>query len=136
MENLPISGSESSSIDFFYSSSVSLQISLSISNTCLIVNRGNQTTMIELFSALIGTIFGIMSSIGGALNMAEKHFDNSFEWFKHRNILGYYRNRIKRLSRVINHEKRSMSRDITNDIFNGTIYTKDLGSLDFVQLKR
>lgn len=97
----PILGSQTEEIIFPYDSQVSLYIGLSVVSNCLKIIRKSEKGTLELFSALIGTVFGLMSSIGGILTLCEKYLDNLMSWLQHRSLLEYYTERIKKLFRVV-----------------------------------
>ena len=138
MSNSPSPGTLKEFVDFRFSSRLGLQLSLGISDTCLIISRGSSTSLLELFSALIGTVFGIMSSVGGILNVSEKHYDNFVSWIDHRDMLKYYRARIRRLLRNLYYEKKNIiSRDTTMDNANFSEYPfKEPTELDLTNLPK
>ena len=123
MDTKPVLGSQSSYLDFSPSSRLLLQINLVTSNTCLTISRELSVGMLELFSALIGTIFGMMSSFGGILNISEKYIESFKTWHQHKFILNSYKSRILKLMRIINIDKEPLSSDTTCEL--GGL-TKDL----------
>lgn len=96
-----IKGSQYDSGSFSFGSGVKVQIDLDVSNTCLHISRDDKTTQVELFSAIIGTVFGMMSSIGGLMNYFEKYYEHVSAWFYHKNILRYYYRRVRRIMAMI-----------------------------------
>lgn len=96
-----IKGSQYKSEGFSYGSGLSIEIDLAVSNTCLHISRGHKMTQAELFSALIGTIFGFLSSIGGLMNYSEKYYENLSSWLYHKSALKYYYRRIRRIMSIL-----------------------------------
>lgn len=97
IEDSPEKGSQYSSQDYSYGSGLSLEIQLSKTSTCLSVTRDNELGLLELFSALIGTVFGFLSSIGGIMNHTEKYYENLNSWIHHKNVLKYYYHRTRKI---------------------------------------
>ncbi|OMJ68569.1 hypothetical protein SteCoe_33937 [Stentor coeruleus] len=97
IEDSPEKGSQYSSQDYSYGSGLSLEVQLSKASTCLSVARDNEIGLLELFSALIGTVFGFLSSIGGIMNHTEKYYENLNTWFHHKNVLKYYYQRTRKI---------------------------------------
>jgi hypothetical protein len=97
IEDSPEKGSQYSSQDYSYGSGLSLEIQLSKTSTCLSVTRDNEVGLLELFSALIGTVFGFLSSIGGIMNHTEKYYENLNSWIHHKNVLKYYYRRTRKI---------------------------------------
>lgn len=96
-----IQGSQYKSESFSYGSGLSVEINLDVSNTCLHISRDNKVTQAELFSALIGTVFGFLSSIGGLMNYSEKYYENLSAWLYRKSALRHYYRRIKRIMSII-----------------------------------
>jgi hypothetical protein len=96
-----VKGSQYKSESFSYGSGVKVQVNLQVLNTCLHISRDDKTSQVELFSALIGTVFGILSSIGGLMNYSEKYYEYVSAWFYHKNVLKYYFRRVRRIMAMI-----------------------------------
>ena len=76
----PVEGSQYSSSDFGFASGLPLIIGLEITNTVLGIMREADVGMLELFSAIIGTVFGFLSTFGGILKVSERWYERAQEW--------------------------------------------------------
>ena len=131
----PVIGSQYEEIELFYSSQVSVLIKISVASTCLNISRDSALGLLDLFSALIGTVFGLLSSVGGILRVTEKHFDNFSSWFQHKNMLNYYRARINKLMRIIHTDCENISSKSTSDVMSFSIYDKSFTEIEKTYLK-
>jgi Tyrosine-protein kinase ephrin type A/B receptor-like/Galactose oxidase, central domain/Kelch motif len=118
-------GSESVSMDLFNSFQLILNIKLESNTNCLTITRGLSTGTLELFSALIGTVFGMMSSIGGILNLSEKYYERFITWLEHKNIISYYISRTNKILRVLNLHNSTMYRSVTKENLERNIVEKE-----------
>ena len=96
-----VKGSQYKSESFSYGSGLGVQLDLSVSNTCLSISQKDKVSQAELFSALIGTVFGFLSSIGGLMNYSEKYYENLSAWFYHKSALKHYYRRIRRVMSIL-----------------------------------
>ena len=54
---------------------VYLDIEFSLSNTALVVHRSLNTTFVNFIGVLLGSVFGIMGTIGGLMSISEPFSD-------------------------------------------------------------
>ncbi|CAG9336308.1 unnamed protein product [Blepharisma stoltei] len=81
LEKLPDKGSQLKSYELGMGFSNYLSVVLSIDNNGLVTTRNYNQTLVVLIATLIGSVFGILSAVGGAMRLVEKR------WIKYKKKL-------------------------------------------------
>ncbi|CAG9317695.1 unnamed protein product [Blepharisma stoltei] len=80
----PVGGSQYTITELPFTSDLKLQIWLDKSDTSLYTTRLAKQTFITLISTLLGSVFGVMSAIGGVMRIFEKSWTNTDAAIKHK----------------------------------------------------
>lgn len=71
----PLIGSEYPTNELAISYDLYLKVVIEKNSNCLITQRSSKQTILVLISALLGSVFGLMGSIGGAMKFLESKID-------------------------------------------------------------
>ena len=101
IDTSPVKGSQYSSNDLSVVSGLGLTIGLGLTDTVLSISREAAIGMLELFSAIIGTVFGFMSSFGGILKVTEKYYEKTQDWIANKTYVMAYAKRKRQLKGIL-----------------------------------
>ncbi|CAG9326896.1 unnamed protein product [Blepharisma stoltei] len=80
----PVGGSQYTITELPFTSDLKLQVYLAKSDTSLYTTRAAKQTVIILISTLLGSVFGVMSAIGGVMRITEKSWNYTDTTVKHK----------------------------------------------------
>lgn len=111
IESTPQAGSSYKITQLPFTSNLNLQINLYKSDTALHVTRTAKSNVLTLLSALLGSVFGMMSAIGGIMKLTEKQFKRIKEFLKNKQNKGNIRNNGKTYKKMMTNREEDPETD-------------------------
>ncbi|CAG9321906.1 lztr1_5 [Blepharisma stoltei] len=78
-------GSQCSNVELISNSNLKLNVNLDLSNSALMTERTLEQTWLMLISSLLGTVFGLMGTIGSIMSWNEEKWEKFVEWKDQKN---------------------------------------------------